>query len=100
MIYALIVLSLACIAAGIVIYNMIRQIESYEEDVINMYTVFEEIRKLSLETQVNLKELDIRGVFEADDEVGVTFKNIKQISDELTEFIDKTKFNLNGALNN
>lgn len=96
MILVLIILSVLLIVAGFVIYNLIKQVESYEESLSNMYYIFEEIRRLSTDTQINLKELDIRGVFEADDEVGVTFKNIKAISDDLTEFINKTKFDLNG----
>ena len=38
-------------------------------------------------TEVQLKELDIKGAFEADDEVGVVFQNIKSISNDLTQTI-------------
>jgi hypothetical protein len=37
-----------------------------------------------------LKELDIRGAFEADDEVGFVFQNIKELSSELTKTVQST----------
>lgn len=91
MIVVVVILLLIIVGCAIFISNLIKQAEKLEERVEDMYLVFEEIRKLSLDTQVNLTELDIRGVFEADDEVGVTFKNIKRISDDLTEYINQLK---------
>jgi len=39
------------------------------------------------ETVVRLKEVDIRGSFEADDEVGFAFQDIKKLNEELLSFI-------------
>ena len=51
-------------------------------------TKIEEIREKVLETEIQLKELDIRGAFEADDEVGFVFKEIKELSSELTKTVE------------
>ena len=37
----------------------------------------------------NLKEIDIKGSFEADDEVGFVFKEIQLIADDLTNTINE-----------
>jgi len=41
------------------------------------------------ETQTTLKEIDAKGNFEADDEVGVIFQAIKEAVDELNEITEQ-----------
>tara|TARA_Y100000592_G_scaffold13423_1_gene18953 strand:+ start:236 stop:487 length:252 start_codon:yes stop_codon:yes gene_type:complete len=41
------------------------------------------------ETQSTLKEIDDKGTFEADDEIGVVFKSIKEAVDELNEITEQ-----------
>lgn len=90
--YVILVISLILnVIAVYSISNLIRQNERLEEITEKFYTYFENIREKALMTQVELSELDIRGVFESDDEVGITFKNIKEISDELTNYITEIK---------
>jgi hypothetical protein len=40
------------------------------------------------ETQRVLKEIDNKGTFEADDEIGVVFQSIKEAVDELNEITE------------
>jgi hypothetical protein len=83
---------LICIIAALAFgcYNLIKQNESLEEATLFYQSKLEEIREKVLQTEVELKELDIRGAFEADDEVGFVFQNIKELSSELTKTVQST----------
>lgn len=70
------------------VFNLIKQNELLEETIVEHLEVFDFVREKVLDTQVQLKEIDIKGSFEADDEVGFVFKNINQLADELTETIE------------
>ena len=64
--------------------QLVRQVE----DTLNETSDIKEETILTLEKMSNdMKEIDIRGSFENDDEVGVVFKELKSI-------IDKNKNNL------
>lgn len=81
------ILSLAVVALSYGCYNLIKQNESLEEVAMFYQTKMDEIRELALQTEVQLKELDIKGAFESDDEVGTVFQNIKVISNNLSQNI-------------
>ena len=86
----IIVLSLIQIGLGYGCYNLIKQNEALEEATLFYQTKFDVIREKALQTEIQLKELDIKGAFEADDEVGFVFKAIKDISSELNQTIQDT----------
>jgi hypothetical protein len=70
------------------IWNLVSQNEDLEETVIYYQNRLDEIREKVLDTNIQLKDLDIRGAFEADDEVGFVFKEIQQLSEELTKTVE------------
>ena len=70
------------------IWNLVNQNEDLEETVIYYQNKLDEIREKVLDTETQLKDLDIRGAFEADDEVGFVFKEIQQLSEELTKTVE------------
>jgi len=70
-------------------YNLLKQAEQLEETVTFYQTSLDFVREKVLQTEVTMKELDIRGAFEADDEVGTAFKNIKEVHTELTKSIQQ-----------
>jgi len=84
----LFILSTGALAYGA--YNLTLQNEKLEEAVAFYQGKLDEIREKVLETDIELKQLDIRGAFEADDEVGFVFKNIKELSSDLTKTIEET----------
>lgn len=74
--------------------NLTRKIEAledqYEEassyvDALN--AGLEELKTRVMESHARLKDIDRRGAFEADDEVGFFFKELLEISDELTKLL-------------
>ena len=89
MIVVICILSLV-IAIGIYgIINLLKQLEQLEEQVSFYIDVVDAVREKVLDVQVQLKEIDIKGSFEADDEVGFVFKEIKDLADDLTNTINE-----------
>ena len=86
MITAIIILSVLVIALGYTTYNLLRKFEK-QEDILAGY--LEYLDKLSRVIEVSdekLKEIDSRGTFESDDEVGFVFQQIKGLQDILNDF--------------
>ena len=73
-----IILSLFVITLGWTTFNLTRKVERLE-------TWIESYAQRIQDTQRVLKEIDSKGDFEADDEVGVIFQAIKEAIDELNE---------------
>ena len=68
MIYFLFILALAGLIASLYgNYNLIKQNEQLEETTLFYQTKFDEIRTKSLETEIRLKEIDLKGAFASDD---------------------------------
>jgi cell division protein FtsB len=73
---------------GYGMWNLVKQNEDLEETVVYYQEKLDEIREVVLDTDTRLKDLDIRGAFEADDEVGFVFKEIKELSSDLTKTVE------------
>jgi hypothetical protein len=71
-----IILGVLVLTEGYVIWNLFRKTELLENWVENFTQQIQIV-------QNKLKEVDDKGMFEADDEVGTIFKRIKQIVNEL-----------------
>ena len=82
MIYFLILFILLTLVEGYVIFNLTRKTERLESWV-------EDYAQRAIDTQETLKEIDDKGNFEADDEVGVIFTSIKEAIDELNEITEQ-----------
>jgi hypothetical protein len=86
MITTIIILSIFVLVLGFTSYNLLRKnekcediIKSYEDYMINLSTTIEESDK-------KLKEVDSRGTFEGDDEVGFFFKFLLSLQEQLNNF--------------
>ena len=77
-----ILLSLVIITLGWTTFNLTRKVERLE-------TWIEDYAQRIIETQRVLKEIDSKGDFEADDEVGVIFTSIKEAVDEINEITEE-----------
>jgi len=76
-----ILLSIIVLILGWTTFNLTRKVERLE-------TWIEDYAQRIQETQRALKEIDSKGNFEADDEVGVIFTSIKEAIDELNEITE------------
>jgi len=88
------------VSAGLVGANLLRKLEAAEEYVEELETSNESYEKLflSLKQKANnnysyIRQLDRIGSFEADDETGVIFKNLKDIVAELNGEFDASEEN-------
>jgi len=77
-----ILLVLVVLVEGYVIWNLTEKTERLEDWI-------EDYADRIVKTQETLKEIDDKGNFEADDEVGVIFKAIKETVDELNQITEK-----------
>ena len=77
-----IILSLFVITLGWTTFNLTRKVERLE-------TWIEDYAQRVQDTQQVLDELDNKGTFEADDEIGVVFTSIKEAVDEINEITEK-----------
>ena len=75
-----IILGLIVLTEGYVIWNLIRKTELLE-------TWVEEFTQRIETVQTDLKVIDNRGAFEADDEVGTIFEQIKETVNKLDNLI-------------
>ena len=66
---------------GVLSYYSLRRINNYESIILNFYDRIETIK-------IQLKLIDDKGHFEADDEIGFFFDEIKIISSQLTELFE------------
>jgi hypothetical protein len=80
------ILSVLVVTLGYTTYNLLRKNEK-QEDILTGYMVY--LNKISdyIETtDKKLKEIDSKGTFESDDEIGFFFQQVKNIQTVLNSF--------------
>ena len=77
-----IVLGLVSIILGWTTFNLTRKVERLE-------TWIEDYAQRIQDTKQVLEEIDTKGSFEADDEIGVVFTSIKEAIEELNEITEE-----------
>ena len=76
-----IILSIFCLTLSYVVFNLTRKVERLE-------TWIEDYAQRIQDTKQVLDELDNKGTFQADDEIGVVFTAIKEAVDEINEITE------------
>ena len=76
---SLVLVSLLFLASCYVIWNLNTKLESLEDWVTDFINTIEKV-------QTDLKKIDYKGYFEADDEVGAIFEQIKTTVNQLDRF--------------
>ena len=71
---------------GVIIWRLLKKSERQENIIINQDNTLNQLAELIEESDLRLKEIDKAGTFEADDEVGWFFENIKEIQKLLNYF--------------
>jgi hypothetical protein len=86
MIILTIILALMVVVLGYTTFNLLRKNEK-QEDILTGYMVYlNKISKIIDESDKKLKEIDHRGSFKADDEIGFFFESVKSIQTILNSF--------------
>ena len=93
MIILTVILSLMVVILGYTTFNLLRKLEKQEDALNNQATILASylsyLNKISdiIEfSDKKLREVDHKGSFKSDDEVGFFFEEIKQIQDTLNQF--------------
>jgi predicted PurR-regulated permease PerM len=81
-----IILTVVFVSSFFIIRNLLKQIEK-SEDIQTKYENFIEKQSEAINTcNQRLKEIDDKGMFYADDQIGFFFKEVQKIQDALNEF--------------
>ena len=81
------VLVAICLILLYIIRNLILKNEKYEDVVQDQVQYLQNISNALYEGQKHLQNLDERGVFQSDDEVGYFFEQMKYVQDELNRYM-------------
>ena len=76
---SLVLMSVLFVTSCYVIWNITTKLEALEDWVTDFINTVEKI-------QMEIKKIDYKGYFEADDEVGVIFKQINTVINQLNRF--------------
>jgi hypothetical protein len=86
MIVAIIILSILVVTLGFTTFNLLRKNEK-AEDAINSYqSHINEVSEIIEFVDKRLTELDAKGHFQADDEIGFFFQRVKLLNDLLKRY--------------
>ena len=77
-----IILSIFCLTLSYIVFNLMGKVERLE-------TWIEDYAQRILDTKQVLEEIDAKGSFESDDEIGVVFTSIKEAVDEINEITEQ-----------
>ncbi len=89
MIYIIIILLILLATSIYANINSLKAIDVLEKEIEIFSDEFIRIRAIVIDMRNELKAIDRRGSFEADDEVGIFFKNLKTIILRLDELFKK-----------
>ena len=86
MLVSIIILAILVIVLGFTTWNTLKKVEKYEDTVKDQQTYVESISSIIEDSSNRLQEIDEKGTFRSDDEVGFFFENLKLIQDALDRY--------------
>ena len=86
MLVSIIILAILVIVLGFTTWNTLKKVEKYEDTVKDQQTYVESISSIIEDSSNRLQEIDEKGSFRSDDEVGFFFENLKIIQDALDRY--------------
>ena len=81
-----IIFAILSIILGFFTWNLMKKVERYEDIAQYQQNYIDNISTIIGESEKRLQEVDERGTFKSDDEVGFFFNTIKEIQSILGEF--------------
>ncbi len=86
MITAIVILSLMVVILGYTTFNLLKKNETQEEILMSYLDYLNKVSGIIEFSDQKMKEIDSKGTFSSDDEIGFFFEQIKQIQDVLNQF--------------
>lgn len=80
------ILSVLVIILGFTTFNLMKKQEKAEDVLMEYLTYLDRLSRVIEASDKKLKEIDNKGTFKSDDEIGFFFKSVQQIQDILNEF--------------
>jgi len=87
------VLLLITILLGVGVYNLLKQVEQLEDYIDIQYNSLLSISNIIRESDKHLRDLDEKGFFSSDDDLGRFFESMKLVQKDLNDFVIKTSDN-------
>lgn len=86
MIYIIMILIIIVLVLGYISFNLLRKNEAQEDIVVGYLQYLDRISRVIELSDKKLQELDHKGAFKSDDEIGFVFEQIIQLQNILNEF--------------
>ena len=86
MIITIVILSVLVIALGYTTFNLLRKFEKQEDILVGYLDYLDKLSRVIEVADEKMKDVDSKGTFSSDDEVGFFFQQIKGLQDILNEF--------------
>ena len=83
------ILSVLVVILGFTTFNLLRKNEQAEDIIMSQDEFISKFMDTVNKTDAKLKQIDHKGSFESDDEIGFFFKEVKNIQATLNEFNNK-----------
>tara|TARA_Y100001938_G_scaffold150460_1_gene241471 strand:- start:1807 stop:2088 length:282 start_codon:yes stop_codon:yes gene_type:complete len=80
------ILSVLTLILGYTTYNLLRKVEKSEDLIIKYDNYITEFSKQIEASDKRLNEIDMKGMFRSDDEIGWFFEQIKVLQNGISEF--------------
>jgi hypothetical protein len=95
MIYIIVILAILLIASGYVIYNLFRKVEILETLAEQHSDYLVRLNDMVEISTKRLKEIDDKGAFSSDDEIGWFFTYVEQVQSLLKQYVTENVVDLN-----
>jgi hypothetical protein len=92
MLIVLNILIVLVVILGYITYNLLRKVEK-QEDIIQSQNEYIKVIVDAIEySNIRLKEVDEKGTFQGDDEIGWFFQNLKELQEALDQYGSLAKY--------
>ena len=95
MIYIIVILAILLIASGYVVYNLFHKVEVLETLAEQHSDYLVRLNDMVEISTKRLKEIDDKGAFSSDDEIGWFFTYVEQVQSLLKQYVTENVIDLN-----
>jgi|TARA_B110000977_G_scaffold187796_1_gene255272 hypothetical protein len=82
----IIILGILVVIFGYTTFNLLRKNENAEDIIFSLDETITKIEETIINSEKRLKEIDAKGSFKSDDEIGWFFDEVKKIQNGLNQF--------------
>ena len=86
MIETIIILGILVVVFGYTTFNLLNKNEKAEDIIVSYREYFIKLNETIEQSQKRLDEIDAKGMFESDDEIGWFFTEVKKIQETISQF--------------